>query len=287
MMAVPASGLAASALGQSPGASPSAEPPRAASSGRLKQSVCRWCFGEFTVEDLCKEAAAIGLASVELLGPDEWHIPAKHGLTCALATNVPSNPIGQGFNRAEHHDAIVADLQKRLPMVKAAGIPQQIVFSGNRAGLSDEAGLEACAAGLKRITPLAEQLGVTLVMELLNSKVDHADYQCDRTPWGVELVRRVGSPRFKLLYDIYHMQIMEGDVIRTIRDNIAHIGHFHTAGVPGRRELDHRQELQYPAICRAIADAGFTGYLAQEFRPSGKKDTHMASLRAAVAACKV
>jgi hydroxypyruvate isomerase len=203
---------------------------------------------------------------------------------CALANSVPSNPIGRGFNRAEHHDSIVAELEKRLPLVAAAGVPQQIVFSGNRGGLSDAEGLKNCAAGLRRITPLAEKIGVTLVMELLNSKVDHKDYQCDRTPWGVELVKQVGSPRFKLLYDIYHMQIMEGDVIRTITDHMEHIGHFHTAGVPGRREIDGGQELHYPAICRAIADKGFAGYLGQEFIPAREA---MASLRESVAICTV
>ncbi|MGD9689645.1 MAG: hydroxypyruvate isomerase family protein [Phycisphaerales bacterium] len=254
------------------------------SAGRLKQSVCRWCFGAMPLDDLCREAAAMGLASVELLGPEEWEAPKRHGLVCALATNVKSNPIGSGFNRTPNHDAIVRELEERLPLVAAAGVPQQIVFSGNRGGVSDAEGLKACAAGLKRITPLAERLGVTLVMELLNSKVDHRDYQCDRTAWGVALVEEVGSPRFKLLYDIYHMQIMEGDVIRTITDHIKHIGHFHTAGVPGRHELDGKQELHYPAICRAIADTGFAGFLAQEFIPSR---TPMVSLREAVEVCRV
>ncbi len=292
MLSVPVTGLAASALGDS-AASPSATgavgaTPTNPNKGRLKQSVCRWCFGGIPLDDLCREAAAMGLASVELLNPDEWAVPKKHGLVCALANSVPSNPIGRGFNRVAHHDSIVAELERRLPLVAAAGVPQQIVFSGNRAGLSDEDGLKNCAIGLKRITPLAEKLGVTLVMELLNSKVDHGDYQCDRTPWGVELVKQVGSARFKLLYDIYHMQIMEGDVIRTIRDHIEHIGHFHTAGVPGRHELDGQQELQYPAICKAIADKGFTGYLAQEFMPrNGEKEAAMASLREAVAVCTV
>jgi hydroxypyruvate isomerase len=154
-----------------------------------------------------------------------------------------------------------------LPLVKAAGIPQMIVFSGNRDGQADADGLAICAEGLRAITPLAEQLGVTVIMELLNSKVDHHDYQCDRTPWGVELVKQVGSPRFKLLYDIYHMQIMEGDVIRTLRDHKDAIAHYHTGGVPGRAEIDDTQELNYGAICRAIVDTGFTGYLAQEFIP--------------------
>jgi hydroxypyruvate isomerase len=249
----------------------------------LKQSVCRWCFGGMSVDALCAAAAEIGFASVELLGPDEWSIPAKHGMVCAVAANVKSNPIPRGFNRVEHHDAIIAELQERLPLVKAAGIPNQIVFSGNRAGMDDAQGLENCAAGLARIMPLAEELGVTIVMELLNSRVDHKDYMCDRTAWGARLVKRVGSERFRLLYDIYHMQIMEGDVIRTLTENIDTIGHFHTAGVPGRREFDDRQELNYRGICRAIVQTGYQGYLGQEFIPS--RDP-LVSLREAFEMCR-
>ncbi|MCC6360178.1 MAG: TIM barrel protein, partial [Phycisphaerales bacterium] len=211
-----------------------AAPPEApALKGRLKQSVCRWCYGKIALDDLCKAAAGIGLKSVELLDEKEWSTPARHGLVCAVA-NGPTS-IVRGWNRVEHHDEFVRESERLLPLVKAAGIPQMIVFSGNRDGLDDREGIRNCVRGLKRITPLAEQLGVTIIMELLNSRVDHKDYQCDRTAWGVEVVKGVGSERFKLLYDIYHMQIMEGDVIRTIRDNLAFIGHFHTGGVPGRR----------------------------------------------------
>jgi len=252
--------------------------------GTLKQSVCQWCFGGMPLDDLCREGKAMGLKSVELLGPEQWPTLEKYGLTCAVATMVKANPIGRGFNRVEHHDSIIKDLEARLPLVKKANIPAQIVFSGNRAGLDDKQGLENCAKGLKRITPLAEDLGITIVMELLNSKVDHGDYMCDRTPWGAELVKQVGSPRFKLLYDIYHMQIMEGDVIRTITDHKDAIGHYHTAGVPGRNEIDATQELQYPAICAAILKTGYTGYLGQEFMP--KRDP-MKSLRQAVEICDV
>jgi hydroxypyruvate isomerase len=241
---------------------------------RLKQSVCRWCYGGMSVEDLCTHAARIGLSSVELLGETEWSIPARHGLTCAVA-NGPTT-ITSGLNRLENHDAVVKESWRLLPMIKEAGIPNMIVFSGNRAGLSDSDGIRNCVVGLKRIVPMAEDLGITIVMELLNSKVDHKDYQCDRTAWGVEVVKGVGSERFKLLYDIYHMQIMEGDVIRTIRDNFDHIGHYHTGGVPGRHEIDDGQELNYPAICRAIVEKGYTGYLAQEFMPSRDPMTSLA-----------
>jgi len=261
-----------------------AQPETDAKAAKFRQSVCRWCFGGMSLEDLCKLASEIGYSSVELLGPDEWEVPKRHGMTCAVATNVKSNSIGKGFNRLEHHDAMIAELEERLPLVAAAGIPNQIVFSGNRAGLDDREGLRNCAQGLGRITPLAEKLGVTLVMELLNSKVDHKDYMCDRSSWGIELVQQVASPRFRLLYDIYHMQIMEGDVIRTISANMNAIAHFHTAGVPGRNELDDRQELNYRGIAAALAKGGFTGYLGQEFMPTGDAAE---SLRKAFKICHV
>lgn len=248
----------------------------------LKQSVCRWCYSKVPLDDLCKAAARMGLTSVELLSENEWATPKKHGLTCAVA-NGP-NPIAKGWNRRENHDAFVAESLRLLPLVKDAGIPNMIVFSGNREGLSDEEGAANCIAGLKRIMSRAEALGVTVIMELLNSRVDHMDYQCDRTAWGVQVVKGIGSERFKLLYDIYHMQIMEGDVIRTIRDHFAYIGHFHTGGVPGRAEIDETQELNYPAICRAIVEKGYTGYLGQEFIPRGEP---LASLERAVALCRV
>lgn len=235
--------------------------------GRLRQSVCRWCYSGVELETLCVKAKEIGLASVELLGENEWVVPAKHGLVCAVG-NGPTS-ISKGYNRVEHHDRFAKELERLIPKAAETGVPSVIVFSGNRDGMDDAAGLEHCARGLSRSTALAEKHGVTLVMELLNSRVDHGDYMCDRTSWGAKLVDKVGSPRFKLLYDIYHMQIMEGDIIRTIRDNSARIGHYHTAGVPGRREIDGTQELQYPAICRAIAETGFTGYLGQEFIPAG------------------
>jgi len=250
--------------------------------GRLRQSVCKWCYSKMSLDDLCRHAAAIGLRSVELLGPDEWPVVKQHGLTCAMA-NGPSG-IGRGWNRPQDHDKLVAKSEELLPKVADEGLPNMIVFSGNRAGLPDDEGIANCAVGLKRIMPLAERQGVTVCMELLNSKRNHKDYQCDHTLWGVELVKRVGSDRFKLLYDIYHMQIMEGDVIATIQENIAHIGHFHTGGVPGRNELDDTQELNYRRIAQAIVDAGFTGFLGQEFIP--KRDP-VESLRQAARICDV
>ena len=257
-------------------------PPPPPGKGRLKQSVCRWCYGSMKLDDLCVNASAMGLQSVELLTEKEWDTPAKYGLACAIGMGPTSIP--NGFNRLENHDKFITELERMLPLAKAAGIPQIIVFSGNRKGMDDKEGLNNCATGLKRITPAAEKHGVTIIMELLNSKVDHGDYMCDRTPWGADLVQKVGSPRFKLLYDIYHMQIMEGDVIHTIRDHFDAIAHYHTAGVPGRNELDEKQELNYRAICEAIVSKGFTGYLAQEFIP--KRDA-MTSLREAFRICDV
>ena len=251
---------------------------------RLKQSVCRWCYEGTPLEVLCREAKKIGLVSVELLGEKEWDVPKRFGLTCAMANGPSTIPIG--FNRPDQHDRLVAESERLLPLVAKAGLPNMIVFSGNRAGLSDAEGIENCVRGIKRITPTAERLGVTVCMELLNSKVDHKDYQCDHSPWGVEVVKRVGSPRFKLLYDIYHMQIMEGDVIRTIRDNFDHIGHYHTGGVPGRHELDETQELQYRAIMTALAERGYQGYVGQEFIPSTGRDP-LASLKHGFGVCAV
>lgn len=248
----------------------------------LRQSVCRWCYSGVALEQLCRRAAEFGYQSVELLSENEWSVPAEHGLTCAVANGPVS--IGAGINRLDSHDQFHADCERLIPRVAEAKIPQMIVFSGNRRGMPDDEGMDNCATALKRIMPIAEKHRVNIIMELLNSKVDHRDYMCDHTAWGVELVKKVASDRFKLLYDIYHMQIMEGDVIRTIREHRDYIGHFHTGGVPGRREIDDSQELYYPAICRAIAETGFDGFLGQEFIPS--RDP-MDSLREAYRICTV
>jgi hydroxypyruvate isomerase len=233
----------------------------------INQSVCHWCFRGMSVEDLAIASRQIGIQSVELLHPEDFPTLQKYGLVCAMVSN-PAGSIARGWNRLENHEMLIPAYEQRIREVAEAGYPNLICFSGNRAGMADEQGLENCAAGLRRILPVAEQHGVTLCMELLNSKVDHADYMCDNTPWGVELAKMLDSERFKLLYDIYHMQIMEGDVIRTIRDNHAYIGHYHTAGVPGRNEIDSSQELYYPAIMRAILATGFKGFVGQEFIPT-------------------
>lgn len=260
--------------------------------GRVKQSVCQWCFNKMPLDELCAAAAGMGLRSVELLQPKDFPTLRKHGLICAMVSN-PSVKVGavnvggitHAWNRLEHHDALVAAYEAQLKATAEAGFPSVICFSGNRDGLSDEQGLENCVIGLKRLAPLAEKLGVNLVMELLNSRVNHKDYMCDHTEWGVELCQRVGSERVKLLYDIYHMQVMEGDVIASIRRHHRHIAHYHTAGVPGRHELDENQELFYPAIMRAIMDTGYQGYVGQEFVPAGKDP--VAALRHGVMVCDV
>jgi len=241
---------------------------------RINQSVCKWCFPNMSLEELAVEARRIGIQSIELLGPGDFATLQRHDLVCAMV-NGPSS-IDNGWNRLENHDRFVEAFEIRLRETAEAGFPNVICFSGNRDGMDDEQGLENCVVGLQRILPVAERLGVTLCMELLNSKVDHPDYMCDTSAWGGALARRLDSERFKLLYDIYHMQIMEGDVIRTIRDNHQYFGHYHTAGNPGRNELDESQELNYPAIMRAIADTGFTGYVAQEFIPTRDPMTSLA-----------
>jgi len=250
--------------------------------GNIKHSVSRWCYGRISLDDLCAAAARMGIQSIELLGPGEWPTVKKHGLTCAMCNGPDS--IGYGFNRLEHHDKLVDGFSKTIPQVAEFGFPNIICFSGNRRGMADEQGLENCVTGLKRIVPIAEKHKVTVILELLNSKVDHKDYMADHTAWGAEVCKRVGSEYCKLLYDIYHMQIMEGDVIRTIRQFHTCIGHYHTGGNPGRNEIDETQELNYPAIMKAIVATGYKGYVGQEFVP--KRDP-LTSLEQAIRICDV
>ena len=280
-----AAGTAGSGAVSAGGARDSASHPANPASA-IKQSVCRWCFNEMPLDERAANAKRIGLKSIELLQPADFPTIEKHGLICAMVSQAGTGGIPRGWNRVDNHSWLIPAYQERIDVVARAKYPNVICFSGNRGGLGDDEGLENCAVGLKQIMPAAEKAGVTVCMELLNSKVNHADYQCDHTAWGVKLVEKVGSERFKLLYDIYHMQIMEGDVIHTIRDHHRAIGHYHTAGVPGRHELDETQELFYPAIMRAIRDTGYTGYVAQEFVPV-KKETGMASLEDAYRRCAV
>jgi hydroxypyruvate isomerase len=250
--------------------------------------VCKWCYPKVSLEELAIAGKAMGLQSIELLGPGEWETVKKHGLTCAITSNPVKNGLGgitKGFNRLEHHDTLVAAYEELIPLAAKAGLKNVICFSGNRAGMDDASGLKNCATGLKRLMGVCERNQVTLVMELLNSRVDHADYMCDKSAWGVALCKEIGSESFKLLYDIYHMQIMEGDVIATIRKQNAYFAHYHTGGVPGRHEIDETQELNYPAILKAIADTGYKGFVAQEFIPA--RPDVLGSLRQAVGLCDV
>ncbi|HUB78985.1 MAG TPA: TIM barrel protein [Bryobacteraceae bacterium] len=272
-----------SALQTIPAALACAQASRAsASAGRLKQSLCRWCYQKIPLDDLCREAAGMGISGIDLVEPADWPTVRKYGLVPTITQGEARIP--DGWNRRESHARLEAEIRARIARAAAAKVPNVITFSGNRQGMSDEEGKENCAIGLRRIAKFAEDNGVTVCLELLNSKVNHKDYQCDHTAWGVDVIRAVDSPRVKLLYDIYHMQIMEGDIIRTIRDNFQYIAHFHTGGVPGRHELDDTQELQWRTIAKAIADLNFQGYFAHEFVPL--RDP-IASLRQAVELCAV
>jgi len=252
--------------------------------GNINHSVCRWCFSSLDVETLCIEAKKLGLTGIDLVGPKDWPTLEKHGLTSSMCNGAEINLV-DGFNDKKFHDQLIKNYSEMIPLVAAAGYKNLICFSGNRRGKDDETGWNNCAEGLKKLMPLAEKHGVVLVMELLNSKVNHKDYQCDTTPWGVELCKRVGSEHFKLLYDIYHMQIDEGNVISTIKSSHNYIAHYHTAGVPGRNEIDDTQELYYPAIMKAIVETGFKGFVAQEFIP--KNADKLASLQKAISICDI
>jgi len=252
--------------------------------GNINHSVCQWCYGDIPLEKLCEESKAMGIKSIDLLNSTQWPVALKYGLTCAMAYGSDLG-LNKGFNDPTLHDKFLKDYSASISKAVDAGLKNIICFSGNANGLSSEKGLENCAKGLEPVLKIAAKYNVTLSMELLNSKVDHKDYQCDHTDWGVKLCEKLGVDNFKLLYDIYHMQIMDGDVIATINKNIKYISHFHTGGVPGRHEIDETQELYYPAIMQAIVKTGFKGYVAQEFIPT-KKDK-IASLGAAIKICDV
>ncbi|GAA5128297.1 TIM barrel protein [Luteolibacter yonseiensis] len=260
---------------------------------RINHSFCRWCYSDIPLETLCLAANDIGISSIELVMPEDMPLLKSHGLVCAMMSfptgktpdGIEVGRIEKAFNRLEHHDTLVEIYEPHLRASAAAGVKNVIVFSGNREGLGDEEGLRNCATGLRRLLPLAEELGITLVMELLNSRIDHPDYQCDHSAWGVRLCELLDSGNFGLLYDVYHMQIMEGDVIRTIRENHRWFIHYHTGGCPGRNEIDSTQELNYPAIMRAIVETGYDGFVGQEFIPLAENP--LESLRQAVGICSV
>ncbi len=251
--------------------------------GRIRQSVSRWCYQQIPLDKLCASAAELGLQAIDLLNPEEYDVPRRFGLICSMGY-AGGGEIGSAMNRVENHAKIEEGFRKYIPLAAKAGVPNVITFSGLRDGLSDDEGARNTIAGFNRVKKIAEDHGVTICMELLNSKVDHKGYMCDHTAWGVRVMQEVNSPRVKLLYDIYHMQIMEGDLVRTIQQNIEWLGHFHTGGVPGRHELDDTQEVQWDGVMRGIVAAKFQGFVAHEFVPT--RDP-MTSLRQAVELCDV
>lgn len=252
--------------------------------GNIRHSVCRWCFNTVPLDEFCIFAKQIGISAIDLVGPKEWDILKKHGLDSSMCNGAEINLV-DGWNDPKFHPQLIKNYSEMIPLVAKAGYKNLICFSGNRRGMDEETGMKNCVEGLKKIMPLAEKEGVVLQIEVFNSKVNHPDYMADNTPWTVELCKRIGSENFKILWDIYHMQINEGDVIRSIRNNHQYFGHYHTAGVPGRNEIDETQELYYPAIMRAIAETGFKGYVAQEFIPIASDK--LGSLAKAIDICDI
>jgi len=254
--------------------------------GHLKQGVSYWTYQKwFSLDELCKEATRIGLKGIDLVTPDQYATVKSHGLVPSMTSGTDPNTIPIGLNRLENHERVLNSVRRDITLAAAAGVPNVITFSGNRKGMPDSEGLENCLTGLNKIKAFAEEKGVTVNLELLNSKVNHKDYMADHSTWSVELMKRVNSPRVKLLFDIYHMQIMEGDLIRTIRENIAYIGHFHSGGNPGRHEIDDTQEVNWRAVAKAIADLNFEGFLSHEFTPV--KTPPIRSLEQAFEICSV
>ena len=254
--------------------------------GNVNHSVCQWCYGDIPLEVLAREAKKLGLVGIDLIGPDSWDILKKYDLDSTMCNGAELNLV-DGFNDVKFHNKLIPRYMEHIDLVSKAGYKNLICFSGNRRGMDDELGLKNSVKGLKAILSHAEKKGVVLTMELLNSKVDHSDYMCDNSNWGVALCKELDSDNFKLLYDIYHMQIMEGDVIRTIQENHRYYGHYHTAGVPGRNEIDETQELYYPAIMEAILKTGFKGIVAQEFIPQNHANNGFDSLADSIRRCDV
>jgi hydroxypyruvate isomerase len=252
--------------------------------GNINHSVCRWTYSYLSLDELCIVAKDIGIKAIDLIGPKDWQTLKKHGLDSSMCNGAEINLV-DGWNNPQFHATLVKNYTEHIEYVSKAGYKNLICFSGNRRGMDDETGMKNCVEGLKKVIGLAEKKGVVLQMELFNSKVNHPDYMADKSAWGVELCKRLGSENFKLLYDIYHMQINEGDIIHTIQENHPYFGHYHTAGVPGRHEIDDNQELNYPAIMTAIAETGYKGYVAQEFIPTYQDK--IAALRMAVNICDV
>lgn len=255
--------------------------------GNINHSVCRWTYNFLPLDELCTVANKIGLKAIDLIGPKEWNVLKSHGLDSSMCNGAEIS-LTEGWNHTEYHSTLIKNYTDHINLVADAGYKNLICFSGNKKGMDDETGLKNCVDGLKQIMALAEKRGVIIQIEVFNSKVNHPDYMADNTKWTVELCKRLGSPNFKILYDIYHMQISEGDIIATIKKNHEYFGHYHTAGVPGRHEIDETQELFYPAIIKAVLDTGFKGYLAQEFIPTATtKEDKIKALKKAVKLCDV
>lgn len=276
-----AAGTIAGALAGKTAALTIAEVERIVKNGRINQSVSRWCYNKLSLDELCTVANKMGMTAIDLLGPNDFPTLKKHGMVCSM---ISTHSLPKGMNDKKNHAGCIASIRSAIDAAAEYGFPNVISFSGNRAGIPDDVGIENAVEGLKQVAGYAEQKKVNICLEYLNSKVDHKDYMFDKTSWGVEVCKKVGSDRIKILYDIYHAQIMEGDIIRTIRDNKDYIGHYHTGGNPGRNEIDDTQELYYPAIMKAIAETGFKGYVAHEFVP--KRDP-LESLAYAVRICDV
>ncbi|MGB6152533.1 MAG: TIM barrel protein [Pricia sp.] len=279
---------AAASVGMLAAQTGNAMAPKANKAAELKNNInhsaCFWCYNPIPLDKFLGNLKDLGVSAIDLVGPEDWPLLKKHGIHAAMCWGAGLG-IEKGWNDPKLHDELIRDYERVIPLVAEAGYTNLICFSGNRNGMDDEMGLQNCVTGLKKVLPLAEKHGVVLQMELLNSKVDHADYMCDHTLWGVELCKQLGSENFKLLYDIYHMQIMEGDVIRNIRDYHQYFGHYHTGGNPGRHEIDETQELFYPAIMKAIVATGFKGHVAQEFVPSW--DDKISALKQGITICDV
>ena len=252
--------------------------------GNINHSVCRWTFSLLSLDELCNTVKKIGFSAIDLIGPKEWPILKAHDVYSSMCNGAEIS-LTKGWNDKQYHSTLIKNYSDHIELVSAAGYKNLICFTGSRNGMDDETGFKNCMEGLKQILPLAEKKGVTIIMELLNSKIDHKDYMCDKSKWGVELCKKISSENFKLLYDIYHMQIDEGDVIRTIKDNYQYFGHYHTGGIPGRHEINETQELYYPAVMRAIKLTGFKDYVAQEFTPT--RVDKVASLIEAIKICDV
>ncbi len=256
--------------------------------GNINHSLCSWTYNFMSLDEICGMVKKLGLSAIDLLAPKDWPTIQKHGITCSMCYTAGKISLTEGWCYKENHEWLIKDFEEAIPLVATAGYKNLICFSGNRKGMDDMVGMNNCAEGLKKIIPLAEKHGVIIQMELFNSKISHPDYMCDKSAWGIELCKKIGSDNFKLLYDIFHMQINEGDVINTIQKNHQYFGHYHTAGVPGRHEIDETQELYYPAIMKAIVATGYKGYVAQEFIPTGKEaKDKIAAFKKAIKICDV